>query len=69
MSTPKPTTVLRKGRYDGGIYLLATAAARGRICGLPTVTTNSITLDVDGTRVSGLYLQPSLSAEEVKAEL
>ena len=55
VSTVKPTVVLPKGRFGGGIYLLANEATRGRMRGLPTVTANSITFEIDGVLVSGLY--------------
>ena len=68
-STPRPTGPSLKGRSNGGIYLLATECARGRIIGEPQVTDYTIVFEAAGLAVSGVYLPPSLSSEEVKSTL
>ena len=69
VSTPRPAGPSPKGRNGSGIYLLATESARSRITGEPHVTDRTITFEVTGLLVSGLYLPPSLSVEEVESTL
>lgn len=67
MSTKPPKG--NAGRYRGGIYLLGTAYARGLLDKTPRVTEHSVTLEMKGRRVSGVYLPPSMDAVEVAAVL
>ena len=68
-STTRPTGPMLKGRNGGGIYLLATESARGRVTGKPRVTDCHITFEAAGLLVSGVSLPPSLSPEEVKSTI
>lgn len=61
-----------KGRPSGGMYLLGTAEARGRIHGVPGfVGESSITVSIDTDRfmVSGVYLPPSMTPADVQTVL
>lgn len=68
-STPLPTPSLQRTRKGGGIYLLASACARGRLVGDVRATPSTITFDADALSFSALYLQPSMSREDVIATL
>ncbi|KAM0714672.1 hypothetical protein Q7P37_009970 [Cladosporium fusiforme] len=68
-STPLPPNSLQRTRNGGGLYLLASASARGRILGDVRATASAISFDIDGLAVSGIYLQPSMSCEDVTSTL
>jgi hypothetical protein len=68
-STPLPSPSLQRTRNGGGLYLLASASARGRLLGDIKVTPSTLTFSVDGLVVSGVYLQPSMPCEDVVATL
>ena len=68
-STPLPPPSLQRTRSGGGIYLLASAAARGRLVGEIRTTPSTITFHVNSLSVSAVYLQPSMSREDVTAVL
>lgn len=66
------STEMPKGerpRGQGGVYLLATARARGRLRKRAEVGENRVTVELEGRRISGVYLPPSLSAEDVRGVL
>lgn len=69
VSTERPANTPSRGRQGGGIYLLATEAARGRIRGSTIVSSHAITFHVDDLSVSGVYLPPSLAVDEVETAL
>lgn len=60
-----PPQAPRVGRPGGGIYLLGTHGARGRLRSPPIVTERAITMVVDGQTISGVYFAPSLPAPEI----
>lgn len=62
-STPDPE--YRRTRPKGGLYLLATDAAKARISSQRPATEHAITFSVDKYTITGLYLPPSLSRLEV----
>lgn len=68
-STPLPPPSLQRTRNGGGIYLLASASARGRLVGDVRTTPSTITFDADALSFSAVYLQPSMSREDVVATL
>ena len=68
-STPLPSPSLQRTRNGGGLYLLASASARGRLLDDVRTTPSTITFNIDGLSVSGIYLQPSMSYEDVVATL
>jgi hypothetical protein len=68
-STPLPSPSLQRTRNGGGLYLLASASARGRRLDDFITTPSTITFNIDGLSVSGIYLQPSMSCEDVVAIL
>ncbi|GAB7336947.1 hypothetical protein MBLNU13_g02312t1, partial [Cladosporium sp. NU13] len=68
-STPLPSPSLQRTRNGGALYLLASASARGRLLDHVKVTPSTITFNIDGLSVSGIYLQPSMSCEDVAATL
>lgn len=68
-STPLPSPSLQRTRNGGGLYLLASASARGRLLDDVKATPSTITFDIDGLSVSGIYLQPSMCFEDVVATL
>jgi len=68
-STPLPPLSLQRSRNGGGIYLLASASARGRLVGDVRTTSSTITFHTDLFSFSALYLQPSMSREDVVATL
>ena len=68
-STPLPSPSLQRTRNGGGLYLLASASARGRLLDDVRVTPSTITFNTDGLSVSGIYLQPSMCCEDVVATL
>lgn len=57
------------GRCHGGIYLLATAKARGEIRGEPIVTKSSLSFQRGKQRFTGVYFPPSLPPDELQAIL
>jgi hypothetical protein len=54
-STPLPSPSLQRTRNGGGLYLLASASVRGRPLDDVKVTPSTITFNVDGLVVSGIY--------------
>lgn len=68
-STPLPSPSLQRTRNGGGIYLLASASARGRLVGDVRTTPSTVTFHADASSVSAVYLQPSMSSEDVVAAL
>ena len=50
----------RRGRSKGGIYLLATAQARGRIQGPVRTDEHAITVAIDRQTITAVYYPPSL---------
>ena len=68
-STPLPPPSLQRTRNGGGIYLLASASARGHLVGDVRTTPSTITFDADALSFSALYLQPSMSSDDVIAAL
>ena len=55
-STPSPPPSHQRTRNGGGLYLLATASARGRLLGDVKATTSTITFNIDSLCVSRIYL-------------
>ncbi|KAI6788852.1 hypothetical protein KC343_g2541 [Hortaea werneckii] len=68
-STALPSPSLQRTRNGGGIYLLASASARGRLVGDVRITPSTITFHADASSFSAVYLQPSMSSEDVVAAL
>ena len=68
-STPLPPPSIQRTRNGGGIYLLASATARGRLVGDIWTTPSTITFHVNSLSVSAVYLQPSMCREDVTAAL
>ena len=68
-STLLSSPSLQRTRNGGGLYLLASASARGRLLGDVKVTPSTITFNVDGLVVSGIYLQPSMPCKDVVATI
>lgn len=68
-STPLPPPSLQRTRNGGGIYLLASAAARGRLSGDVRTTPSTVTFHADDLSFSAVYLQPSMSRDGVAAAL
>jgi hypothetical protein len=67
-TTPKRGSGRPGRRANGGIYLLATKRARGKLTGVQ-VTPHSIVFQVGALRVGGVYLPPSMPDGEVRAQL
>ena len=63
-STTKPREH-RSGRPSGGIYLLGTAEARGRVKDYVVLSERAITFAVGRRRVSGIYFLPSISTDDI----
>jgi hypothetical protein len=68
-STPLPSPSLQRTRSGGGLYLLASASARGRLSGDVQTTSSTISFHADGVAFSAIYLQPSMSRGDVVATL
>lgn len=68
-STPLPLPSLQRTRNGGGLYLLASASARGRITGNIEVTTSAISFSIDSLVISGIYLPPSMPREDASSIL
>jgi hypothetical protein len=64
-----PSNSLQRTRSGGGLYLLASAFAHSRILGAVEATSSAISFKTDGLIVSGVYLQLTMSCEDVAATL
>lgn len=64
-STPLPPPSLLRTRTGGGMYLLASASARGRIVGDVEVTPSTVSFKFHNLIFSGVYLRPSMPREDV----
>jgi len=68
-STPLSSPSLQRTCSGGGLYLLASASAWGRLSGDVQTTSSTISFHADGVAFSAIYLQLSMSRGDVIATL
>ena len=57
------------GRFSGGIALLGTTNAQSRMDWGPVIAKDSVSVGINGLRVSGVYLPPSMPVALVESVL
>ena len=69
IASTKPSSQNRLGRLSGGMYLLGTSEARGRIRDYVVLSDHAITFSAGKQRVSGVYFAPSMSVSDLEQAL